>query len=63
MTGRQCMRCTRYFVDPDKDVPVCLAFPNGIPVEIYTGEVDHSEPFKGDNGLQFDDMGMEHIQP
>jgi hypothetical protein len=32
---------------------VCLAFPEGIPEEIITGEVDHSKPYPGDNGILY----------
>ena len=33
----------------------CKAFPKGIPEEIFIlGESDHTEPFKGDNGIQFE---------
>lgn len=33
---------------------VCAAFPDGIPVEIAYGNNDHTEPFEGDNGIQFE---------
>ncbi len=31
----------------------CLAFPEGIPEEIVTGEVDHSKPYAGDMGFVY----------
>ena len=33
----------------------CAAYPRGIPEEILTGEVDHTEPYKGDHGIQFEE--------
>lgn len=32
----------------------CKAFPDRIPREILSGRVDHSEPFPGDHGIQFE---------
>jgi len=32
----------------------CEAYPKGIPDKILTGEVDHTEPYKGDHGIQFE---------
>ncbi len=32
----------------------CKAFPKEIPVKILTGEIDHTKPYPGDNGIQFE---------
>ncbi len=34
----------------------CLAFPNGIPEKILTMEHDHHFPYKGDNGIQYEEL-------
>ena len=36
-----------------KEVNYCEAFPKGIPDEIAYGDNDHTKPFKGDNGIQY----------
>lgn len=38
----------------DNFVPWCKAFPEGIPPEIAQGDEPHTEPFPGDNGIQFE---------
>ena len=32
----------------------CEAFPVGIPEKIWGGELDHTKPFPGDNGIRFE---------
>jgi len=45
----QCKKCKNYSFGA-----VCEAFKKGIPVEILTGEHDHTKPYKGDNGIVFE---------
>ncbi len=32
----------------------CKAYPNGIPDAIIKGKIDHTKPYPGDNGIQFE---------
>ena len=45
----QCAECEHFY-----GFLTCAAFPEGIPHEIVTGEVDHTEPYEGDNGIRFE---------
>ena len=45
----QCHNCKHY----KRDSIACDAFPR-IPIEIYTNDHDHRQPFEGDNGIQFE---------
>lgn len=52
-----CELCKRR--TPENDIagvtpPTCLAFPDGIPFEIYRGQEDHRFPIEGDNGVLFE---------
>lgn len=41
--------------DEADQVPVCAAFPNGIPDEIAYGKNKHLKPYPGDNGIQYEE--------
>ena len=49
MTSLQCALCKHKVLGLR-----CAAYPDGIPPEILTGEHDHREPYKGDNGIRFE---------
>lgn len=49
--SKVCQPCKHYSRESlDRN---CKAFPDGIPMEIWTGKNDHKKPFKGDHGIQF----------
>lgn len=50
-----CSFCKHYPLLPSKlDRPVCKAFPQGIPPEIWIGENKHVDNFLGDRGIKFE---------
>lgn len=49
MDSMQCISCKHY-----KGLHRCEAYSEGIPIQIFTGEHDHTNPFEGDNGVRFE---------
>lgn len=33
----------------------CIAFPTGIPPELWNDEIDHTRPYPDDGGVQFEE--------
>lgn len=48
-----CLFC-KYLISDDKRT--CKAFIDGIPMEIWNGDIDHDKPYPGDGGIQREDM-------
>ena len=49
----QCTRCAKLIRETDHDMR-CLAFPEGIPDELFSSAYDHREPYPGDHGILFE---------
>jgi len=49
MLSTQCLECKHYL-----GFNTCEAFKKRIPDIIFTGEHDHTKPYKGDNGIRFE---------
>lgn len=41
-------------VDVEAGRYICVAFPDGVPDEIMTGEIDHTQPVDGDHGIRYE---------
>jgi len=44
------------------DATTCRAYPDGIPVEILTNEHDHTESFRGDNGILYKPVELAYMK-
>ena len=66
MISEQCEQCVHFlWFKRGLKIPVCKAFPKGIPAEICSGKFDHTEPYPNaqdpeDNGIRFE--AVEEIQ-
>ena len=49
----KCLNCKNYIVSDDMS-DKCKAFPDGIPLEIFREEIDHSKPYENDSGVCFE---------
>ncbi len=52
-----CFKCKHfqdYRVTNDGAIPICAAFPNKIPDKIFFEGRDHTKPYPGDHGIQFE---------
>jgi hypothetical protein len=51
----QCFRCKHLKAErPDSLYPNCKAYPDRIPIEVFTNAVMHTKPLAGDHGIQFE---------
>ena len=46
----QCADCIHYLGKRD-----CKAYPRRIPYPIFSNEVDHTKPYRNDNGIRFEE--------
>jgi len=54
ITG-QCFNCTNLFEHSEH--LACIAFPDGIPEDILTGQFDHRNEHEGDHGFRYKPVG------
>lgn len=50
-----CTLC-QHFTGTEPGQRTCKAFPAGIPSEIWRGENPHTEPYEGDQGIQYQEL-------
>ena len=54
MIGSQCLLCANYRgLTKDASRRVCLAFRDGIPVDLLINRKFHDKPYEGDGGIRF----------
>lgn len=55
LTAAPCMFCKHFEKWSDEDGrPLCKAYPDGIPEDIYNVQRSHLVPQPGDHGIQFE---------
>ena len=50
----QCLLC-KNFIENTEGKYICKAFPEGIPDILVFNRFDHKKPYKGDNGIRFEE--------
>lgn len=40
----------------------CVAYPDGIPLPILSGDIEHDRPLPGDHGIQFEPLTREELR-
>lgn len=51
--------CCKHFDKWSGSFANCSAFPHGIPLEIWQHKNDHTQPFPGDHGIQYEEAERE----
>jgi len=56
LVPEQCQDCKHLREKPQirNERWACIAFPGGIPDDIYVGEFDHTNPHDDDGGVQYE---------
>jgi len=49
-----CHKCKNLNSENTQIPGTCKAFLKGVPLLIWEGKVDHTKPYPGDNGIQFE---------
>ena len=51
-----CMDCKNYIGRNNEDKDICKAFPDGIPDNVFWGDINHKTHIDGDNGYKFESL-------
>ena len=54
--SRICFYCKNWDRNNFDKPGTCKAFKDGIPEDIWLGKHDHTKPYKGDHGIQFESI-------
>lgn len=56
-----CMDC-KHFISMGNVKPICHAFPNGIPEDVWTGTLIHTKEIDGDNGFHYEEHKVDDTE-
>ncbi len=56
-----CLLCRdcKNFISMGNMFPICSAFPDGIPEDVWSGKIVHTAPVKGDHGIQYEKIEID----